>query len=104
MSDIKTYEVRVDGYDPCKFVGRTPAKARWRAYQAFGIVSNCSFQEFLARSTIRKVNDMPGHGEQILVCGRPATRIIEPGHCGNRYCYDDSDVIYTAHDSEIKAA
>lgn len=104
MSAIKTYEVTVDGYSPCKFVGRTPAKARWRAYQAFGVVSSCSFQEFLARSTIRKADDMPGHGEAILVCGKPATRVVEPGHYGNRYVYEGSDVIYTAHHSEIQPA
>lgn len=103
MKEIRTYEISVDGYGSCKFSGRSAATARYRAYEAFGVVSNCTFREFLVRSTIRRVPNPPGVGDRILVCGKPATRVIGPG-LGDYYVYDDSDVIYTAHPSEIEAA
>lgn len=98
---IKTYEVHVDGYGEVLFSSRTPAKARWQAYQAFGVCSTCTFSEFLARSSIRLVANPPGIGDRIYVCGKPATRVIGRSPGGNYYIYDDSDFIYTCHDSEI---
>ena len=104
MKPIRTYGVKVDGYGEAFYSARSPAKARWRAFQDFGIVSTCSFAEFLRRSTIRRADDPPGVGARILVCGKPATRVIGRSPIGNYYMYDDSDVIYTAHDTEIRAA
>ena len=58
----------------------------------------------IAASSIRRVADPEGIGKRILVCGKPATRVIGRSPTGNYYMYDDSDVIYTAHDTEIRAA
>lgn len=102
--EIRTYAVRVDGYGEPLFSARSAAKARWQAFQAFGVCSDCSFGEFLRRSSIRRVANPPGVGERILVCGKPATRVIGRSPGGNYYVYDDSDVIYTAHPTEISPA
>lgn len=103
MKPIRTYAVEVTGYTEVLYSARSPAKARWRAYQDYGVISTCSFGEFLATSTIRRAKDPPGVGDRILVCGKPATRVIGRTPLGNYYMYDDSDVIYTAHDSEIRS-
>lgn len=102
MKPIRTYAVKVEGFSPVLYSARSPAKARWRAYQDYGIVSTCSFREFLGRSTIRLSDNPPRVGDRILVCGKPATWVIGRSPIGNYYMYDDSDVIYTAHDTEIK--
>lgn len=104
MKPICTYEITVDGYSPMLYSARSPAKARWRCYQDYLAVYDCSFSRFLARLSIRRVGNPPRIGERILVCGKPATRVIGRTPNGNYYMYDDSDVIYTAHDSEISVA
>lgn len=101
MKPIRTYEIRVDGYSDVKYSARSPAKARWRCYGDFGQVSCCSFGEFLAMSTIRRVDNPAGIGDRILVCGKPATRCLGSGNA-NYYMFDDSDEIMVAHDLEIR--
>lgn len=103
MKPIRTYGITVEGYTEALYSARSPAKARWRCYQDYRNVSTRSFAEFLAISTIRRAPDPPGVGQRILVCGKPATRVIGRSPIGNYYMYDDSDVIYTAHDTEIKS-
>lgn len=102
MRPIRTYAIKVEGFSPVLYSARTPAKARWRAYQDYGVVSTCSFAEFLRRSTISRADNPPSVGDRILVCGKPATRVIGRTPNGNYYMHDDSDVIYTAHETEIK--
>ena len=102
MKPIRTYAIEVSGYSPALYSARSPAKARWRAFQDYGVVSTCTFAEFLARSTIRRADNPKGVGDRILVCGKPATRVIGRSPVGNYYMYDDSDVIYTAHETEIE--
>ena len=102
LKPIRTYAIEVTGYSPVLYSARSPAKARWRAFQDYGVVSTCSFAEFLALSSCRRADNPPGVGDRILVCGKPATRVIGRSPLGNYYMYDDSDVISTAHETEIK--
>lgn len=103
MKPIRTYAVKVEGFSPVLYSARSPAKARWRAYQDYGIVSTCTFRDFLSLSRCSlAIAVPPGVGDRILVCGKPATRVIGRSPVGNYYMYDDSDVIYTAHETEIK--
>lgn len=53
------FEVRVDGYTPIVYTGRTQAKAYYRAYQDYSEHYRCSFWEWLTRSSIRRLDRPP---------------------------------------------
>lgn len=53
------FEVRVDGYAEELFTGRTKAAANWRAYRAYSEHRSCSFGEWLAISSIRRIERLP---------------------------------------------
>lgn len=105
---IRTYEVTLRGWPPHPYSARSPAKARvqcWRAYSAYD--DRCDFKSFLKLvQSVRVVADPPGIGERILVCGRPATRVLGGIKSGraNYFMWDDGDEILTAHPSEIARA
>lgn len=98
---IRTYEIAVDGYTPILYSARSPAKARWRAFVDYGVVSTCNFGEFLATSRCRRVDDPPEVGQRIVVFGKAARRVIGRG---NAFMYDDGDAILTAHDLDVQSA
>lgn len=101
---VKTYEVEIDGYAPILYSGRTPGKARARAWQDFSAVYACSFHDFLVRSRIRLVPDPPGYGSRMRVCGKPATKVIGSGGVNSSaicFMYDGSHTIMRCHEMEV---
>jgi hypothetical protein len=49
--------------------------------------------------TVRRAPECEAQHERVLVCGKPATLVID--RRGNFFMYDDSDDILCAHHSEI---
>jgi hypothetical protein len=100
---IRTYEVLVYGYSGALYSARSPAKARWRAYQDFASCwSSVTFHDFLTRSTIRVIPNPPGIGERIMVSDLPATRVLAGGGQYVGFMRDDSDVVLLSHPSDVK--
>jgi len=108
LKPIKTYRVSVDGFSDVYFSARSPAKARATAYRAYTSYDDtCTFKRFLEISSIRRGADPAGVGERVTIGGQPATRVIPSGGSDGHYVYrdaymrDDSEVIFTAHPSEV---
>lgn len=102
MKPVRCYEITVRGFPPMLYSARSPAKARtrcWHDYLSYD--GSVSFGDFLRLSTVRSAEPPPGAHERILVCGKPATRIIERPGGGNLFMYDGSDTVMRAHDMEI---
>jgi len=100
LRPIRTYEVRIDGYGEATYSARSPSKARARAWRDFTSVWEWSFHEFLCRSSVRRVPDPP-YFRRALIAGKLGTIIYSP-HNGIRFMRDNSDEIFSAHESEIK--
>lgn len=102
MRPIRTYEITVRGFPPMLYSARSPAKARARCWRDYQVLDDreTKFLDFLKMSTICTVTNPPGIGERILVCGKPATRVIGHGQY-THFMRDDSDEIILAHPSEV---
>lgn len=105
MKPIQTYAVKVEGFPAILYSARSPGKARSRCFDDWR--SGCggdqaTFSGFLRISTVRRAENPPGIGERILVCGKPATRVIGRGS-SIAFMYDDGDEIMVAHPSEVEA-
>lgn len=92
----------MDGYTPMLYSARTPAKARARCYRDYcAAYDSATFHDFLVKSSVRRVDDPPGAHKRILVCGKPATRVIGRG-TGIYFMWDGSDEILTCHPMELQ--
>jgi len=100
---VKTYLIEIEGYSPVRYCARTMAKARYRAFLDFSSVYTITFTEFVHRLFgCTRVANSGVTGERRLIAGEPATLVEIQGRGGNYYMRDGSDVIMSAHDSEIK--
>lgn len=105
LKPIRTYAVTVEGFPPVLYSARSPGKARSHCFGDWR--SGCggdaaTFSGFLRISTVRLADNPPGIGERILVCGKPATRVIGRGN-SIAFMRDDGDCIMVAHPSEVSA-
>ena len=99
---IRTYAVRVDGYDEAIYSARSPAKAMAKAWRDFTAVYDKSFGDFLVIAHVRRIADPPGVGERILVGGLPATRVYHRNQ--DHYVWfmrDDSDTALCSHPNDV---
>jgi len=106
LKPIRTYAARVEGFPEILYSARSPGKARALCFRDW--CSGCggdraNFSGFLRFSTVRRCEAPKGVGERILVCGKPATRVIRGSArmSRNLFMYDDGDAIMICHDSEI---
>ena len=100
---VKPYKVTVSGYDPIVYYAATAGKARAKAWRDFTAAYECSFRDFLSRSTVCKGEPGAGYGEKILVEGRAAFRV--PDAWGGRriaFVWPDSDRILMAHPRDVQ--
>lgn len=101
LKPVRTYAVTVNGFDALLYSARSPGKARARCYGDYlNYDDRTTFRQFLSMSRVRLADNPPGIGERILVCGKPATRIIGRGS-QIAIMYDDSDDIISAHHTEV---
>jgi hypothetical protein len=101
VTEVRTYEVRIELYTPALYCARSPAKARARAYREFCSCHEVTFHNFLCRSSIRRVANPPGVGERIMVSGLPATRVL-PLH--SHYVWfmrDGADQVLCSHPADV---
>src|SRR4051794_8030623 len=102
LPPVKTYEIKVPGFfPPVLYHERTPARARANAWRDYGICEDCSFGDFLAKSSIRRVPNSPGIGARIIVAGVPAVRAGMQGQYV-RFMRDDSDVALLSHPADVQ--
>lgn len=101
MSAIRTYSVRVEGFDSQLYSARSRSKARAAAWADFADAWDISFKEFLRVSTVRAVPNPPGIGERIIVAGLPATRVIGGGQY-IAFMRDDSDIVLFSHPADVQ--
>lgn len=99
---VRTYSVKVDGFPAMLYSARSPGKARTRCYWDYvSVFDETTFKQFLTKSTVRRADDPPGVGKRILVCGKPATRVIGRGSA-IAFMWDDTDEIMVAHPTEVQ--
>jgi hypothetical protein len=101
LKAIRTYAVSIGGYGVTFYSARSPSKARAQCYRAFCSAHEISFKEFLTLRPSIRLTDNPPYFRRALIAGKPGTIIYSP-HNGIRFMRDDSDVIFSAHPSEIK--
>ena len=109
LAPIRTYIVRVGDFDPGYYSARSAAKARAQAYRAYcSSFDTATFKGFLKlRLSVKVTSDPPGVGRRVMIDGRPATSVIRygtlrPEWISIGYMRDDSDVIFTAHDLDVR--
>lgn len=100
MRPVRTYLVKVEGFDPMPYCARTPAQARARAYRDYLACYDVNFRDFLKRSTIKRVPNPPGIGDRIMVGGLPATQVLPLGQYVG-FMRDDSDAILCSHPADV---
>lgn len=101
LTDVRAYEVTVQGYPPMLYSARSAAKARSRAWRDYQTVYDCSFKDFMKQSRVTRAVWADGQHKRVMILGKLATIIIHP-HRRDQFMYDGSDVIMVAHHSDIK--
>lgn len=100
-NNVKTYLVRVDGFDGQKYCARSRGKAHaccWREYCSYNQIS---FRDFLKISSAILIANPAGVGERILVGGEVATRILGRSDEYVWFMRDDSDTILCSHPNDV---
>lgn len=101
MSDVRAYEVTVQGFPPMLYSARTPSKARTRAWHDYQSAYDCRFGDFMKVCRVTRASWADSQHQRAMVHGKPATIIIHP-HRRDMFMYDGSDVVMVAHHSEIQ--
>lgn len=103
MRQIRTYSVRVDGFDAQLYSARSRGKALAQAFSAYRSVWDCTFKYFLQVASVRVAPNPPGIGRRVLIAGLPATVCV--GYGGGHYVHfmrDDSDVVLCSHPADVQ--
>ncbi|MEI9428704.1 hypothetical protein [Mesorhizobium sp. Cs1299R1N3] len=99
---LKMYHVTVSGFPASPQPAATPAKARAACWREYTVAYECSFREFLKRSTVERVEPPKGFGERIAVSGKAAYRVTGI-HSGQYVAFvrEDSDIILRSHPADV---
>ncbi|AEH88173.1 hypothetical protein [Mesorhizobium opportunistum] len=99
---LKPYAVAVYGYNEVQYEAASPAKARAKAWRDFTSAHDCSFHDFLIRSTVRRIPDPPRFGEKVLVSGEVAYLCLPSHNQYTRFAREDSEGVFYSHPADVR--
>lgn len=103
--DVRAFTVTVSGFGPMTYSARSAAHARsrcFRDYQSYD--DSVTFKDFLRLSVVRRDPTRDADHKRILVCGKPATRIISNRGHSIEFMYDGRRDVCVAHPLEVAPA
>lgn len=99
---VRTYSVMADGFPGYTFLAATPARARVRAWWSYCSYRHVTFGEFLKISSIKRAEDHPDLGKEILVGGARAFWVGQDRQYVH-FVRPNTDVVVYSHPNDVAA-
>lgn len=102
-TEVKTFEITVDGFAGTPYCARTFGQARAAAWREYCNYRHVTFAQFLKISTGRRVDNAPTVGDRIRVSGEMVTRVVARNQGPYvAFMRDGEDRICLSHPNDVE--